>query len=276
MMTQQAPRSVAIVAMGSSFRTYIQAVVNSGSRHRVADEVWAVNSIGAAVKHDRMFLMDDIEKKLRPLARARPDTMPGGLFEWLATHPGPIYTPVAYPEFPGTVAYPLEDVLNGVGIPYLNTTVAYALAYAIHLDVKHIGLYGCDFTYPDRHVAESGRACVEFLLGIAGSQGRQLVIASDSTLFDACVPREKRFYGYADDVHVALDKSEPQRLRVTFGDNGQSEPRTDEPAVESPRAGKEPVHESEAVDDNGWPDGCVPEGLCGRPPRRVGAGADQD
>ena len=67
---------------------------------------------------------------------------------------------------------------------YFNTSVAYAVGLAIHLKVKEIGLYGCDFTYPDTHVAESGRACVEFLLGIAGANGAKRVIAGGWTRVD--------------------------------------------------------------------------------------------
>jgi hypothetical protein len=50
---------------------------------------------------------------------------------------------------------------------YFNSTAAYAVAYAIHMGVKKISVFGMDFTYPNAHDAEKGRACVEFWLGIA-------------------------------------------------------------------------------------------------------------
>ena len=212
------PQSVAIVAMGSSFRTYVQLVCNLGRRGRAADEVWAINSQGAVIKHDRLFVMDDICEVLAPLARKEPASMPAGLIEMLRKHPGPVYTSKAYPEFPGTVDYPLEDVINAVGHIYFNTSVAYAVGLAIHLKVKEIGLYGCDFTYPDTHVAESGRACVEFLLGIAGANGAKIVIAGDSTLLDASLTVGQKLYGYRDPLEIGRAEDGGQLFAEGAGD----------------------------------------------------------
>ncbi len=206
-MILKKPQSVAIVAMGNSFRTYVQHVSNLGVRRRAADEVWAINSMGGAIKHDRLFVMDDICEVLQPLARKEPNGMPAGLMELLAEHPGPVYTSKPYPDkYPGTVPYPLEDVINAVGHVYFNTSVAYAVGLAIFMEVKEIGLYGCDFTYPNLHVAESGRACVEFLLGIAGQNGTKIIIASDSTLLDTSAPSGQRLYGYRDPLVIGRDK----------------------------------------------------------------------
>jgi hypothetical protein len=200
-----------------------------GNRRRVAQEIWAINGAGAVVYHDRLFLMDDYEYILKPLVKETPACMMGGIFDWLPKHPGPIYVPTVYPEIPGMVEYPLEDVLNTMALPYLNTTVAYAVAYAIFIGVKQLHLYGCDFTYPDKHAAESGRACVEFLLGIAGSRGVVCTVAGDSTLLDAQVPVDKKFYGYhfplkvtrsEDDGKVAVERvpventEEVERMRA--------------------------------------------------------------
>jgi hypothetical protein len=45
--------------------------------------------------------------------------------------------------------------------------------------VKKISLFGMDFTYPNAHDAEKGRACVEFWLGIAAARGIELAHAED-------------------------------------------------------------------------------------------------
>ena len=101
--------------------------------------------------------------------------------------------------FPGMVAFPLEEVINGAGRDYFNSTIAYAIALAIHECAESIALYGADYTFPDRHLAEKGRACCEYWLGVASARGIKIGITGDSTMMDACEP--KVLYGY-DAVHV--------------------------------------------------------------------------
>ena len=192
--------------MGNSCKTYVLHCAQKGSYKMSFDETWAINAMAGVIQHDRALVMDDIESILKPLISANPTCMTAGMMDWLPVHPGPVYTSKAYPEFPGTVDYPLEDVINAVGHIYFNTSVAYAVGLAIHLKVKEIGLYGCDFTYPDTHVAESGRACVEFLLGIAGANGAKIVIAGDSTLLDASLTVGQKLYGYRDPLVIGRDE----------------------------------------------------------------------
>ena len=49
--------------------------------------------------------------------------------------------------------------------------LAYAVALAIHEGATKISCFGMDFTYPDVHDAEKGRACVEFWMGVAAARG---------------------------------------------------------------------------------------------------------
>lgn len=195
-----APQTIAIVAMGGSARTYLGVAARAGDRRRIADEIWAINAMAGVISHDRVFHMDDMR-----LQEARAEAMPksnvAGLCGWLRTHPGPIYTSRAYPEFPGAVEFPLAEVMTKTGHGYFNNTLAYALAYALYLRVttdgaRRIQLYGVDFSYAQGHKAEKGRACVEFWLGLCSAHGISLVIASDSTLMDANVPESEKFYGY--------------------------------------------------------------------------------
>ena len=246
-MIHKNPQSVAIVAMGSSFRTYVQFVANLGRRERAADEVWTVNAMGAVLQHDRLFVMDDIGEILEPLARQNHESMPAGLIPMLTTHPGPVYTSKPYPQFPGTVPYPLEDVINAVGNIYFNTTVAYAMGLAILLEVKEIGLYGCDFTYPDLHVAESGRACVEFLCGIAGARGAKITVAGDSTLLGADVPIADKLYGYHDPL--VIGRSEDGKRITVRPETDQSTAVAPEPAAEQQPEPEQPS----AVDEQSAP-----------------------
>jgi hypothetical protein len=149
--------------------------------------------------------MDDLKQRTAPAAEQKPGGCADGMLSWMKDHPGPVYTARAYAEYPGTVEYPLELILNCVGNLYLNNSVAYAVAYAMAIGVPKVSLYGCDFSYPDRHQAESGRACVEMLLGMALTRGMEITIAQDSTLLDAHSP--VKFYGYATQPTIEREES---------------------------------------------------------------------
>lgn len=221
------PERVAIVAMGGSRATWLGLAVQAGHRRRVADEVWAVNAMAGVIQHDRMFAMDDLRiQEMR--AEAERDREPMGeqpitaALEVIRKHPGPVYTSRAYPDYPGTVDFPLAEVLTTTkGPPYLNNTAAYPIAYAMHLGVKEIQLYGLDYSYPDHHKRERGRACVEFWLGLAAAAGIRVVVAGESQLMDACMPVDHQIYGYDtqtlsisqdEDGNTVVEKRDRERL----------------------------------------------------------------
>lgn len=189
------PDHVAIVAMGSSKQTFINLAANLGDPWRIADQIWAINSMGNLIRHDILFHMDDLKvQEIR--AAAQPESNVAGMLRWLRTHDRPIMTCKAYDDYPMSQELPVDGCLNAVGYPYLNTTVSHAVAYAIYLGVKKISMYGADFSYPNVHKRERGRANVEFLLGIAAARGIQIEVAQDSTLLDAVEPDYMRIYGY--------------------------------------------------------------------------------
>lgn len=200
-----APKTIIIVAMGASASTYVNLASHKGGRQRITDETWAINSMGGVIKHDLLFHMDDCRVH-ESMAKRDPDGNIAGMMEWLKDHPK-FMTSKKYPDYPGAIEFPLEKVINYLGTTYYNSTVAYAVAYAIYIGVQKIGLYGCDYSYKDQHKAESGRGCVEFLLGMAVSRGIHIEVAENSTLFDACVPDSQRFYGY-DASDVTLEQTD--------------------------------------------------------------------
>lgn len=188
------PKSVAIVAMGKSSTTYVNLCSQAGGRHKVADETWAINSMGNVIAHDLLFQMDDL-KIQEARAKAQPESNVANMLQWLKHH-HKFFTSRAYPDYPGCIEFPLEAVVNRLGSTYFNSTVAYALAYAIYIGAKKISLFGCDFSYPNSHKAEMGRGCVEYWVGVASASGIEIVVAADSTLLDADVDEDKRLYGY--------------------------------------------------------------------------------
>lgn len=208
------PAHVVILGLGPSCEAYVDHVKRLGSRRAFCDEVWAINALGDVIQCDRIFHMDDVRiQEIR--AAARPQSNIARMLDWIRTHPGPIYTSRLHPDYPGLVEFPLEDVLNSCGIAYLNNTAAYAVAFAVHIGVKRITLFGCDYTYADAHAAEKGRACTEFHLGIAKARGIKIGITERTSLLDGCCNEQDRLYGY-DTVDVAIDGGGAEPMRVSF------------------------------------------------------------
>ncbi|MBK8916483.1 MAG: class I SAM-dependent methyltransferase [Phycisphaerales bacterium] len=206
------PEHVAILGLGPSLEQYVDLVKRLGGKHVYCDEVWGINAVGGVIMCDRIFHMDDVRVQ-EARAKAAPESNIAHMLEWLRVHPGPVITSRAHPDYPGLVEFPLEDVLNRTGrAPYFNSTAAYAVAYAIYLGVKRISLFGVDFTYPNAHQAEKGRACVEYWLGVAAQLGIIVNVPKTSTLLDAMNTQADRLYGY-DTLDVTL-RTEGERLCV--------------------------------------------------------------
>jgi hypothetical protein len=194
-------KSVAIVAMGGSCSNYLMLATKEGTRKKVADEIWAINSMGGVIQHDRLFAMDDLMvQEMR--AQADPDGNVAGLLSVLKEHAG-FYTSKNYDGY-NSVEYPLEAVCNTVGHNYFNSTVAYAVGLAITEGFTQIQFYGVDFSYPDRHEVEKGRGCIEFLIGVAITRDIEIAISGDSYLLDTASPAEERLYGY-DAEHIDFE-----------------------------------------------------------------------
>ena len=182
--------SVALIGLGGSQIAYTLSVAN-GAEY---DEVWAINSMLAPLKHDRVFMMDPPSRFL--------DTENAGkqtpaLRRELPKHKGPIYTCQLDDRVPGAVLYPLEEVVKDTNLCYFNNTVPYAVAFAAYQEIGKLHLFGIDYSYSTNvHMAESGRACTEFWLSFCVSQGIKIDVAYGSSLLDTNVPPEERLYGY--------------------------------------------------------------------------------
>jgi hypothetical protein len=144
-----------------------------------------------------------------------------GYRSWLPAHPGPVYSTETDPRCPGIVEYPLEDVLNACGGTWFNTTVAYAIGYALLIGVEHLKVFGCDFTYPDNHAAEAGQACAVHLLTLMLAKGRYVSITGSSTLMDAHLPPERRLYAYERSSRVPVIHRGPDGYKVEWKANDQ-------------------------------------------------------
>lgn len=186
---------VAILGLGPSVRQFLELTKRMGGRRAFCDEVWGINGLGDVFACDLVFHMDDVRiQQIR--SDAKPQSNIARMLDWLKTYEGPVITSRAHPDFPCLVEFPLADVLNENPQGYFNNTAAYAVAYAIHTGATKISCFGMDFTYPDAHQAEKGRACVEFWLGIAAARGIQISVPKTTSLLDALNSQDQRFYGY--------------------------------------------------------------------------------
>lgn len=205
---------VAIVGLGPSANQYLELTKRAGGRHRLFDETWAINALGDVFACDLVFHMDDVRiQEIR--SAARPDSNIAAMLEWIKHSPVPVVTSRKHPDYPALAEFPLEDVLNNLGHDYFNSTAAYAVAFAIHVGAKIISLFGCDFTYPNVHDAEKGRACVEFWLGQAHARGIKINLPQTTTLLDSCYPKTSRLYGY-DTVDIEFDVQAGGALKLCF------------------------------------------------------------
>ena len=219
------PGHVAILGLGPSLTAYLELVKRLGGRRALCDETWGINAVGDVIACDRIFHMDDVRiQQVR--AEARPESNIAHMLRWMKHHPGPIYTSRPHPDYPGLVPYPLQDVVNSTGYAYFNSTAAYPVALAIHMGVEKITVFGNDFTYPNAHHAEKGRACVEFWLGYAAARGIELSVPASTSLMDACVPNEK-LYGY-DTLDVSFSRDDSNRIRTQIAPRQAPLPTADE------------------------------------------------
>ena len=208
------PKHVAILGLGPSLNQYLEITKRLGGRSRFCDEVWTINALGDVFAGDLVFHMDDVRiQEIR--AKALPQSNIASLVQWLKHHPGPVITSRAHPDYPGLVEFPLQDVLNDLGHDYFNSTAAYAIAFAIHIGVEKISVFGMDFTYPNAHDAEKGRACVEFWLGVATARGIKISLPKTTTLMDAMHTRAARLYGY-DTQEVSFIMQPDGQIKLDF------------------------------------------------------------
>lgn len=211
---------VAIVALGPSYLDYIRISEASGNRKKLFDEVWAINSLGSVIQSDRVFHMDDV--RIQEIRAEAGNTKISAMLDWLKVYRGPVYTSRGHPDYPGLVEYPLEDVLNTIRKPYMNSTVSAAIALFVHEAAERakadsgedevLTCFGMDFTYPNMMAAEKGRACCEYWLGFAAARGIKVQTPSSSSLLDTCEPSQ--IYGY-DTLDITM-KTENGRISLGF------------------------------------------------------------
>jgi len=197
---------ISIVGLGPSANQYLEIAKRLGGRHAYCDQTWCINALGDVFACDMVIHMDDVRiQEIR--VDANPQSNIASMLDWIAVTKTPVMTSRAHPDYPSLVEFPLAEVLQRFPMGYFNSTAAYAVAYAIWMGAKKITCFGMDFTYPDSHSAEKGRACVEFWLGMAAERGIELSVPKTSSLLDGMYPQDQRFYGY-DTLNLEFKRSD--------------------------------------------------------------------
>lgn len=183
-----AKKKVIILAMGSSRADFdVMRLMEDRPEPLKDAEIWGINYMGAITKLDRVIHIDPVHPYLGHAAVK-------DMCDFALKDGTPFYTSHPHPFYNNHVVYPFDKVIQTIGTHYLNGSVAYALALAIAEGYTDIGMFGADFSYPNAHVSESGRANVEYLMGIGTARGIRFVVAQSSTLMDAMIRQQP--YGW--------------------------------------------------------------------------------
>lgn len=101
--------------------------------------------------------------------------------EWIEKLDGkPIYCPESR-NLPNSKKYPLEEISKSLPIFYLENTIAYMMALAIHEKVDVIGLWGVHMR--GQHEYEEERPSITYLTGLAQGRGIEVYIPPGNPLF---------------------------------------------------------------------------------------------
>ena len=76
--------------------------------------------------------------------------------------------------------YPFESVSKSIGQAYWNSSIAYAMAMAIHEGAEEIGIYGVHMSGTDEYAYQ--RPNMEYLIGVARGKGIKVHIPEESSL----------------------------------------------------------------------------------------------
>lgn len=183
-----------------------------------------------------------------------------GLWLWLQQpHDYPIYQLARDERVPGSVAYPLKEVIEDV-FPYarwlrggkpqilFTSSLAYMLALAIHEKPERIELYGFEMRVDSEFFYQ--RECVALLLGIAMGRGIQIYQPADSEFLFA-----SRLYGY-EGGGLMIDRQLLDNLRVEYTENEETKRSTYERLLGAQQALNvilQKAHEAyEKGDKSGW------------------------
>lgn len=109
----------------------------------------------------------------------------------------PVYCdPSRLADYPKAIEFPLEEVKKVLPFWYLENTIAYQLAFAIHQQVDTIGLWGVHMM--GRNEFAFQRPSVTYLIGLAQGRGIEVQVVPGSPLFMSGYIQGR--YGVTDEI----------------------------------------------------------------------------
>ncbi len=154
-------------------------------------EIWGLNDLykypGDVKRWTRWFEMHD-DQLGNKVGRAKFDERVKEFAKWENI---PIYMQNKHPDIPGSVAYPLEEMVKEYG-DYFTNTISYMIALAIYEGAKEIGVYGVDMSTSEEY--QKQRPSCEYYLGIAVGKGIKVTVHPEADLL-----KTRYLYGYETD-----------------------------------------------------------------------------
>lgn len=184
-------KKAAIVGFASSSR--LKAPYNDQ-----AWEIWGENQLYRFVpRATRWFEMHPHTGPHSYLADAVPNT---DYPKWLSECPIPLYMLSHVPEFPNSITYPLQQMIEEFGLSdmrpdaavkgYFHSSVDYMLALAISEGFEEIGVWGVDMTHDTEYAYQKPSG--SFWLGVARGRGIKVTLPVESAL----LKNDGYAYGY--------------------------------------------------------------------------------
>lgn len=101
--------------------------------------------------------------------------------DWLASLPR-VYMQTQSSEYPGSVAYPKDAIVQRFGPYFFTSTAAWMMALALSFQPETIGIWGFEMRSGEEYSDQ--RSGLHHFVQIARDRGIEIVIPEDSTLLD--------------------------------------------------------------------------------------------
>ena len=174
-------------------------------------EIWGLNGVFALIDFlnitniTRWFEIHSLEG-IQEEAR---------LDEFYKTLTTPIYMREAFPNYPSSVKYPLNEILQKFPRAYFNNTVSWMIALAIYEGYEDISIFGVDMAQGTEYANQ--RPSCEYFLGYCEGAGINVYIPDESDLL-----KTPFLYGFEDEKQdfmrkkLLAKKAEYERKKAEF------------------------------------------------------------
>lgn len=108
---------------------------------------------------------------------------------WIRESGIPVYMMEAHDDLPTSVRFPIERIMEDIGIDYFTSSVAFEVALAMSEGFKEIALFGVDLIVGGEYSEQ--KANLEFMLGLAHGRGINVRLPKECALL-----KHSHRYGY--------------------------------------------------------------------------------